>query len=222
MKYIIANWKANKNLEEAESWINEFAGFLQKDKELQQKIKEKYLRVVVAPSYHSLKKIKELLSPEIAVASQDVSFYERGSYTGEVPASTLVGLVEYVIVGHSERRKYFKETNNVVDQKIALALDNDIEPILCVRGKEDLIPKGTLIVAYEPEWAIGTGKSADLTNILEMKKTLPLNEGSKFLYGGSVDEESIKEYLESSEIDGFLVGSASNNPQNFYKMASQL
>ncbi len=220
MKYIIANWKANKNLKESEKWIQEFLGLLKKDKNLQNKIENKSLNIIIAPSFHLLQKVKELLPRGLFLASQDLSFYNRGSYTGEVPASTLVGLVDYAILGHSERRKYFKETNNILDQKVALALENDIEPILCVRGRDDLIPKGVMIVAYEPEWAIGTGKNADLDMVLEMKKSLPLNKDSSFLYGGSVDENSIKEYLDSVEIDGFLVGGASNNPESFYKMAT--
>ncbi len=220
MRYIIANWKANKNIEEAEKWVNEFSALLKNDKELLKKIQAKSLEIIIAPSFHLLNRVKELIPENIFLAAQDLSFYNRGSYTGEVPASTLTGLVDYAILGHSERRKYFKETNNVVDQKIALALENDIEPILCVRGREDLIPKGVMIVAYEPEWAIGTGKNAELKEVLEMKKLLPLNRDSKFLYGGSVDENSIRDYLNSDGIDGFLVGGASNNPESFYKMAT--
>ena len=220
MKYIIANWKANKNIEEAEKWVNEFSALLKNNKELLKKIQAKSLKIIIAPSFHLLSKVKELLPENIFLAAQDLSFYNRGSYTGEVPASTLVGLVEYAILGHSERRKYFKETNNVVDQKVVLALENDIEPILCVRGPQDLIPKGAQIIAYEPEASIGTGENAKLVDVLEMKKKLSLNRDSAFLYGGSVDENSIKDYLKSDGIGGFLIGGASNNPVSFYKMAT--
>src|SRR3989344_4204205 len=118
MKYIIANWKANKNIEEAEKWVNEFSALLKNNKELLKKIQAKSLKIIIAPSFHLLSKVKELLPENIFLVAQDLSFYNRGSYTGEVPSSTLVGLVEYAILGHSERRKYFKETNNVVDQKV--------------------------------------------------------------------------------------------------------
>lgn len=220
MRYIIANWKANKNIQEAEIWVKEFSTLLKKDKQLLRKIDERTLKIIIAPSFHLLYRVKELLPKNIFLASQDLSFYNSGSYTGEVPAFTLASLIEYVVLGHSERRKYFKETNNVVDQKVALALENDIQPILCVRGAQDLILKGVEIVAYEPESAIGTGQNEKLEDILEMKKLLPLNKNSTFIYGGSVNEKTIKDYLDSSEIDGFLVGGASNNPMSFYKMAT--
>lgn len=222
MKYIIANWKANKNQEEAENWVREFADLLKNDQETSRKIKSKEIEVIIAPGFHLLKTVKDLLPPEISLSAQDVSFYERGSYTGEVPASTLSDLVKYTILGHSERRKYFHETANIIDQKADLAKNNDIEPILCLRNNKDLIPNNVFYVAYEPVEAIGSGNNTSLDEVLATKKLFPFNSGSKFFYGGSVDENNIQDYLKSDEINGFLVGTASNRAETFYKMCALL
>lgn len=217
MKYLVANWKANKNLNEALIWIDVFNNLLKKNKKVEEKLRNDKLKIIICPSYHLIYPVSEKLIniPNITLGAQDVSFFEKGSYTGEVSASTLVGLAEFVIIGHSERRRYFKETNAIIDQKIKLAKQYRIEPILCVRDKKDLSSE-VEIVAYEPVNAIGSGNNEDANNVLQMKQSLHLDPDIKFLYGGSTNEENAASYIKTGQIDGFLVGTASKDPHSFY------
>lgn len=223
MRYIIANWKASKNLKEAGEWVKAFSALLKKDKKVLQKLEKNEIAIIICPSHHLIYSVKQALPnfPNLKLGAQDVSFFERGSYTGEIPASTLADLVEFAIIGHSERRKYFKETNNIVEQKTILALDNNIQPIVCVRDEHDLIPDKVSIVAYEPVHAIGTGKNEDPNRVVEMKQKLHLSQDTIYLYGGSVSEENIRLYKDVS-IKGFLVGTSSFNHHTFYNLINLL
>lgn len=213
MKYIIANWKARKNLEEAKIWVN---SFFQKVTALKETI------LIIAPPYPLILPIYELIKDKnnVHVASQDISKFDSGSYTGEVSAQTLKGIVKYSIIGHSERRQYFNEDNETLSQKTKKATENSIEPIFCVRNVHDPIPDGVNIVAYEPVDAIGTGSNEPVDKVLNVKKSLKLDINKKFIYGGSVNSTNYKIYLDSSEIDGLLIGSASLNPEEIAKMLS--
>lgn len=223
MRYIVANWKAHKNLAETQDWIETFIGLLKKDAKTSAKLRDKKITIIICPSHHLIYPTKQQLKeiPNLFIGAQDVSFFEKGSYTGEVPAQNIRELVDFVILGHSERRKYFKETNNVIDQKTILALEHGLKPIVCARNPQDLVPQGVEFVAYEPVFAIGTGENESLDEVLRMKRSLHLDPSTKFLYGGSVDEKNITSYA-SSEIGGFLVGTASKDPHAFYKMTTLL
>lgn len=179
------------------------------------------------------------------LGSQNVSSYYEGAYTGEIAASQLQALnVKYCIVGHSERRKYQKETNQDINTKIKMLLDNRIIPILCVGENQnekesnmtiikvlneikdalvDVDDYQRVIIAYEPIWAIGTGlipKREELDQVLmKIKEEYPQN---KLLYGGSVSEKNIDEIKNSTYVDGYLVGELSLKVEQFKEFIDKI
>lgn len=213
MKYIVGNWKSNKNLHEVNSWLDTFTSF-----ELD--VLQHAVHVVIAPPYPFILTVKERLRsfPWIKLAAQDVSPFGAGSYTGAVSMHNLGGIIDYCIIGHSERRKYFHETDAELAQKVDLLCSSNIEPILCVRNEHDGIPSRVNFVAYEPVKAIGTGDNESVDDVLKMKHALNLKGNVAFIYGGSANLSNVREYLSHSEIDGLLPGAASLNPQEFYDM----
>ena len=190
----------------------------------------------------------------IKIGAQNMHFEESGAYTGEISGKMLKSIgVEYVIIGHSERRQYFAETDETVNKKIKAALANELKPIVCVgetlsqreAGKADkIITKQTelalegltekqvkeLIIAYEPIWAIGTGKTATKEDANEAIKAIrnkiakiygqTVADGVIIQYGGSVKSSNAKELFEMSDIDGGLVGGASLKPEEFSKIVN--
>lgn len=220
MKYLVANWKANKNIDQTNKWIY---SFLKNDFS---KVLNKVLIIICPPSpFIPLLKEKVKKHPLIKIGAQDLSYFEGGPYTGEVTAKTLFGVIDYVIIGHSERRKYFNETEKVLFKKFVLAKKNGIEPLFCIRDKKDAIPAQVKFVVYEPIYAISTGtgqgNNEPLEKVLAMKKILKVKPVIKFIYGGSVNEKNVSYYLENDEIDGILVGGASLDPQRFYKIIAR-
>lgn len=213
MKFFIANWKANKNSNEANVWIERFLSL----PSLYDRTK-----IVICPPFPLLYLLKEKIKNTgyIYLGSQDLSAYEMGSYTGEVTAKSLSGLVDYAIIGHSERRNFFKENEDILFQKARYAKKYGIEPIFCIRDEKDQIPEEVKIIAYEPIGSIGTGKNEDPENVIKVKKSLSVSSNSLFLYGGSVEKENAHVYLQSSELDGILIGGASLDPVIFYQIAS--
>lgn len=211
MKYIIANWKAHKNFEAAGQWL---AVFSRHDLT---KLKGK-LQVIICPPFPFISLVKERLARYdfIKVGAQDVSFFAEGPRTGEVAAENLAGLVDYVIIGHSERRRYFAETTSVIFQKCGRAQKNRLEPIFCLRDVNDIIASKVRFVAYEPVAAVGTGDNEPLAKVLQLKKQLRLSRDAVFIYGGSVDEKNASDYLNSDAVDGLLVGGASLDADAFY------
>ncbi len=212
MKYIVANWKANKNLYEAESWITEFL-------KLYQPYPDRI--IVICTPFPFLLAIKQKINEVkgLKLGVQDLSGFEEGAVTGETTAKSLQGLAEYAIVGHSERRKNFGETNEIIAKKISLAKKYRIEPIHCIRDQNDYLPDaGVKIIAYEPPASIGTGLNEPVDRVIELKNKLNLPLEVSYLYGGSVSEKNVKDYLQSDKINGLLVGGASLNPQSFYKI----
>ncbi|MDP3974620.1 MAG: triose-phosphate isomerase family protein [bacterium] len=224
MKYLIANWKSTKNVNNALDWVKDFNDLLKNNRDILKKLDNDILRFIICPSYQLLYLVKEkiLKHKNISLGSQDASFFEQGNYTGEVSAQNIKELVEYSIVGHSERRKYLKETDNVIDQKVQILKDYSIEPILCVRDENDLIPQDITFIAYEPVYAIGTGNNEDLAKVISAKRKIIKNKEDIFIYGGSVNSENIIQYSVSTEINGFLVGNASKDPNSFIDIASKI
>lgn len=222
MKYVIANWKAHKNVTEGKQWLSDFTNLVQNDPKVLNKLESGIVKIVICPPFPLLFLLKENipLIANIHLGAQDISKNEVGSFTGEVCAESLEGLVDYVIIGHSERRTLFGESNDDVEKKITQARKYNITPILCIRGTQDTIYSDAKIVAYEPSEYIGTGKSQALEEILKMKRQLKIDEGKVFLYGAGVTEKSVKEFLARDEIDGLLVGSASLDPKSFYAIVS--
>lgn len=217
MKYFIANWKANKNYEETTNWINEFTQILTNDSALHDKLTSDKVSIIIAPPAPFLISMKtvEATFKNIFVGAQDISNKQSGAFTGEVTAKTLKGLVMYSILGHSERRSNYGETNEMLAEKVKLAQEENIKPILCVRDTEDTIPPSVEYVAFEPVSAIGTGNNMPLQEVLENKAKLSLPSNALFIYGGSVKPETAFDYLTSDEIDGFLIGGASLQPSQF-------
>jgi triosephosphate isomerase len=222
MKYIIGNWKANKTWQEVQDWMSTFVSSLEKRADLKDALKQKETALIICPPYHYLASIHEKIAhlDNVYVGSQDVSLFDVGKFTGEVPAQLLASIASYAIIGHSERRGIQVETNEEIETKLSEAKSYGIEPILCVRGKDDPIPDMTKIVAFEPVEAIGTGDNMRAEQVIGVKQQMDLPPDSFFLYGGSVTRENCSEYLESDEIDGLLIGSASLDPEHFLDIAS--
>lgn len=219
--WVIANWKANKSISEALEWVSEVGPQIPKDERL---------KVVVCPSFVCLEQVAKEIKVggyNLIVGSQDLSLFSAGAYTGEVVASLLSEIVSISIVGHSERRKNFNETEEVVAKKVKQANLVGITPLVCVQGEETRIPDGTKLIAYEPVWAISTGLtntpgSGIADNPEEANKvanSLKQKHGDiEILYGGSVNTQNVKGFISKPFIDGVLVGNASLNAGEFVKI----
>lgn len=213
MKYIVANWKSNKNLSEVHQWLD---GFTSENLE----VLKSHVEVIIAPPYPFISIVRSKLENYqwIHLASQDISPFGAGSYTGAVSTHNLDGLVKYCLVGHSERRTYFHEGNDEIARKIELARSSDIEPILCVRNEEDYRGFSVNYVAFEPQDAIGSGNNESIDVVIEMKKKLNVSSKITYIYGGSVNSGNAREYLSNTEIDGVLQGKSSLDPHEFYNV----
>ncbi len=211
MKYFIANWKTNKTLEETLQWIDIFTKNWKNDPNRM---------IIIATSYPFIIPLKQKTTnfSNIKISTQDISMFGKGSFTGEVAAEELAGIIDYAIIGHSERRERFHEDNEMLFKKAANALKFGIIPIFCIRDDNDPIPEEVTIVAYEPVYAIGTGKNEEVDKVLEMKEKIKLPAKAIFLYGGSIDPRNILSYISSPEINGFLVGGSSLDPIGFQKI----
>ena len=242
-KVIAGNWKMNMLPNEAINFIQELTPLVKDTKN------DVVLCVPYIDLFYSLLHVQ---GTNIKIGAQNMHWEEKGAYTGEVSASMLKSIgVEYVIIGHSERRQYFAETDETVNKKIKSALSHGLKPIVCVgetleqreAGETEKIVTTqiakafegissenleNIIVAYEPIWAIGTGKTAtkeDANNtIMQIRKKLAEiygqneAEGVIIQYGGSVKSSNAKELFEMSDIDGGLVGGASLKAEEFSKI----
>ena len=243
---IAANWKMHKVNAEAIAFMNEFTPFLKKfDRD-----------VLILPPFTSITDVGKHIKPgsTIHLGGQNVFHEKQGAYTGEISGDMLHVLgCEYVLVGHSERRNFFKETDLIVNKKVHAALEHCLIPIVCVgehleqreaEAQEDTVRKQlkkslakltkeqakALVIAYEPIWAIGTGKNASPHQAQEMhlfiRKTLAVMFGEdnanhiRILYGGSVKPENAKELMQQPDIDGLLVGGASLDVKSFVAIAN--
>ena len=232
-KLIAGNWKMNLTKSEAKKMLREL---------LEIPLNEE-VDVLIAPSFANLDATYEIIkNSKIKLGAQNVSEYDNGAYTGEVSCEMLKDLnVEYVILGHSERREYFHETNEIVNAKIKKALENNLKIILCVgesledrenKKAFDVVKTQVLeslkdvndkvVVAYEPIWAIGTGNTCSKEDAQEMCKFIRglLGEDYRILYGGSVKPSNISELMKMEDIDGALVGGASLKAIDFAKLVN--
>ena len=220
-KYIIANWKSNKNIQEMAAWLNNFPDGDENRKRLQP------LEIILALPFPFLVTAKEIIddrSLPIRLAAQNISAFGLGSYTGEVASENLKFLdLEYVILGHSERRRLLKESSQEIADKVSEAIKASFKPILCLdepyfQEQFELLKKEELkecFLAYEPVSAIGSGQAFDLEQLQLVKERL-LNiypKDNKFIYGGSVNAENVADYLKLS--DGVLIGGASLDLKDF-------
>ena len=242
---IAGNWKMNKNIKEALEFVKEVGARADRDD----------VEAVICAPFLQLKDLKEATKgTKIKVGAQNMHFETSGAFTGEVSAEMLQEIgMDYVIIGHSERRQYFNETDETVNKKIKAAFENGLKPIVCVgetleereAGKTvEKITKQTelalegltkeqvenTIIAYEPIWAIGTGKTAtseDANNsIKEIRNKIAeiygqeVANGVIIQYGGSVKSTNAKELFSMSDIDGGLVGGASLKAEEFSKIVN--
>ena len=245
-----ANWKMNGNAQQAETLLREV---------MEPRIKLKNHQVVIfAVPFPFLQQVKQQLGNETnySVSAQNISEHASGAYTGEVSAEMLKSIeIKYCIVGHSERREYFSETNAQLAQKINLLLKNDITPIFCCGEPLNIREAGgqdkhvetqveeslfhltaddlkKIVIAYEPIWAIGTGKTATTGQAQEMHAFIRSVIGKKYgidissqisiLYGGSVKPNNAAEIFGSPDVDGGLVGGASLVAKDFIQIINAL
>ena len=241
---IAGNWKMNTTVSEAIELVNEMR------QELDQIA---HIDKVICPPFISLAAVRELIKgSSIKLGAQNIYFKEKGAYTGEISPLMLADLCEFVIIGHSERRQYFNEAGEIINKKIRAALRVKLKPILCVgekleeneAGRTEEIVTGQLrsslagldylnglIIAYEPIWAIGTGKAAtgeqanetiglirrNITKLYDRR----IAQDVRILYGGSVTPANAAEFINQSEIDGGLVGGASLKANQFLSIIKQ-
>jgi triosephosphate isomerase len=241
---IAGNWKMNTTVSQAVALVNEMRQVLNAVKGVEK---------VICPPFVSLAAVKDLIKgTSIKLGAQNLYFEEKGAYTGEISPLMLAELCEYVIIGHSERRQYFNETDEIVNKKTKAALKAGLKPILCIgerleeneAGKTAEVVTGQLrlslagidyhggfIIAYEPVWAIGTGRAATGNQANETIDLIRRNisglygkeasEDVHILYGGSVTAANTVEFMKQPEIDGALVGGASLKADEFLSIVRQ-
>lgn len=236
--FVAGNWKMNKTADAAVSFIREIAADLNAIDGID---------IAVCPPFIAIPGVAQALAgTKIGVGAQNMHYEASGAYTGEVSPTMLQGLCRYVILGHSERRAMFGETDEGVNRKIKAALEHNLTPIVCVgesleqneAGETQAFVSGQVrgafaglsdwqaavcVVAYEPIWAIGTGRSATAQQAGDIIRTSVRDvladlfghdtaQAIRIQYGGSVTEENIADYMRQPDIDGALVGGASLKP----------
>ncbi|MDD4829091.1 MAG: triose-phosphate isomerase [Bacteroidales bacterium] len=239
---VAGNWKMNLSFELADDLVNDIAEKLDSV--------ELNADVVICPPFPYLELTSDLAQESNFFAgAQNVASFDNGAYTGEVSSKMLASMnVDYCIVGHSERRKYFNETNQEIATKITKLLKDDIKPIFCLgevleereSGKHfDVVQKQleeslfnltsqeilNVVIAYEPVWAIGTGKTATslqaqemhafIRSLLDKKYGNEVAEEISILYGGSCNAKNAKELFANKDVDGGLIGGASLKAEDF-------
>ncbi len=242
---IAGNWKMHYTPEEAEKVINE----------LKPLVKDATCEVVIFPTFVCLDAaLKAAKGSNVKIGAQNMHFEEKGAFTGEVAPGMLKAMgIEYVILGHSERREYFNETDEALNKKVKAAFANNLIPVLCCGESLEQRENGTtnevvgkqikadldglskelaekVVIAYEPIWAIGTGKTATneqanetiaaIRTVVSEMFGKEVADKVRIQYGGSVKPNTIKEQMAMSDIDGALVGGASLIAEDFAKIAN--
>lgn len=245
-KMIIANWKMNLNTHEASLYLHKLSEMVPS---------QRTIDIVLAPTMLTLQSLSlQVNRRQFKLAAQNCYWRDHGAYTGEVSASHLRGVVDYVLVGHSERRYLFSESDKDIRAKVQAAIRNHLQPVLCIGetasehtngetrdiindqlagGLANLTAEelGELVIAYEPVWAIGTGKSASPQDVREVVKLIrhQINQlfGAKaaeeirVLYGGSVNAGNAESFWVTEGIDGLLIGGASLNSHEFTEIVDK-
>lgn len=199
---------------EAKNWVNVI---LHQRQELEAHTNKE---VIIAPSFTFLSDFsKAFMGTNIKIAAQNLSPFDEGAYTGEVNAKQIKDFATYVIIGHSERRSNFKETDEILESKVSLAIKYGLTPIYCVQDEKTRVPQGVKIIAYEPIFAIGSGTPDTPENAQEVYNSFVSKDiNTVVLYGGSVTAENINSFTKNGKIKGALVGGASLNPLEFIKI----
>ncbi len=245
MKNLIAgNWKMNGSMKDAVNLAQGVVEAVQNDASVLEKNE-----ILVCPPYHHLVPVQAELSMAVSLGAQDCSPFSNGAYTGDISADMLKDInCSYVILGHSERRQYYVESNMLIRQKASMAHEASLTAIICVgeteeereAGREqevvatqmlDSLPDGATaentVIAYEPVWAIGTGKVATIDDITVMhdfirtKLTEKIDNADaiRLLYGGSVKPANAAEILAVENVNGALIGGASLKAEDFIGIA---
>jgi triosephosphate isomerase len=241
---IAGNWKMNTSLDEAVNLIKTMQPLLNKIQGVEK---------VLCPPFISLMAARGLTKgSSVKIGAQNVYFEEKGAFTGEVSPLMLKDLCEYVIIGHSERRHIFGETNEEIDKKVKAAIKNGLKPIFCIgetleeneagqtrevlgrqvmASSDKIFFMSGMVIAYEPVWAIGTGKAATADDagktIGFIRQFISRLHGSgiantvRILYGGSVTAANIADLMRKTDIDGALVGGASLKADDFVSIVKQ-
>ncbi len=241
---IAGNWKMNKTLAEATQFVEEVKGQVPASSEID--------AVVCSPALFLERLVHLAEGTDLTIGAQNCHFEENGAFTGEISPEALTDLkVEYVIIGHSERREMFNETDETVNKKVHAAFKHQLVPIMCCgesleereEGKTNAVVKAQVekglsgltaeqvkqsVIAYEPIWAIGTGKSSSASDANEVCSyirqvvaecfTQEAADAVRIQYGGSVKPANIADYMSQSDIDGALVGGASLEPASFVEL----
>jgi triosephosphate isomerase len=245
-KIIAGNWKMNKTNPEALRLVKQIKKRLEKNP-------VKKSRVVLCPPFTALSQVAvQLKSTKIGLGAQNLFWEDEGAFTGEISAKMIKSTgAQWVIIGHSERRQYFKEEENIVNQKVKIALQNKLKVILCVGetlelrqqnltkdivlnqvewGLKKMTPTllKNVVIAYEPVWAIGTGKTATpeqaqeihlfLREVLDTLFGSDVGQKMSILYGGSVKPENAEGLFSQPDLDGALVGGACLETDSFLKI----
>jgi triosephosphate isomerase len=242
--FIAGNWKMNTTIDEAAALVSSMTGYLKT---------ETAVDIVLCPPFVSLDRIREMISgTSIGLGAQNMYFRERGAFTGEISPLMIKSMCQYVILGHSERRQIFAETDDLVNEKVKAALAVGLIPIFCIgetleendagetaevlrrqvtQGLNGIAADKEIVVAYEPIWAIGTGRAAAGTQagktIGLIRETVAVvlgreyAESTRILYGGSVTAANIAEFVSQPQIDGALVGGASLKAADFTGIVKQ-
>jgi triosephosphate isomerase len=232
---IVANWKMNpQTLKQARQIFDAVKKDLSK-------VKNNKSEIAICPPFPYLSAIND---KKINLGAQNCFWEQKGAFTGETSCAILKDLgCKYVLVGHSERRKYFNETNENINKKIKAILDAKMIPILCIgetlaERKQGIVQKvlqkqitsalkniskfkvqsSKFIIAYEPIWAIGTGKSCDIDTALNVNLLIKKIINAPLLYGGSVNSDNARSYIQDAKMDGLLIGGASLKPKEFIKI----
>jgi triosephosphate isomerase (TIM) len=238
---IAGNWKMNTNIKEAVSLVREMQPELNAVAGIEK---------VLCPPFISISEIYNIVhGSSVKLGAQNLYYQEKGAYTGEISPLMLKDLCEYVIIGHSERRQYFHEDGSLIGKKVVAAMKHNLKPILCVgenleqyeAGKtrqvvtdqltsslEGIENVDTLTIAYEPVWAMGTGRAATgeqanttislIRSFIAKKYHNGVAEIMRILYGGSVTAANIAEFVSQPDIDGGLVGGASLKAKEFIEI----
>ncbi|MFH0875213.1 MAG: triose-phosphate isomerase [archaeon] len=236
-----ANWKMYKNESEALDFVKKFKPLVSDAKNVE---------IIINAPYTLLSTLKHsLLNSNISLGAENMHFEDKGAFTGEISATMLKDYVKYVIIGHSERRQYFNESNEIINKKIKKALEHGLKVIFCLGETLEQREKGVtnevvsiqlkeglagihdmanIVVAYEPVWAIGTGKTATPEQAQEVHAFLrqqlsnlfgsDVAEEVRILYGGSVKPDNVAKLMSQNDIDGGLVGGAALEPESFAKL----
>ncbi len=225
MRYLIGNWKSYNTISQTNLWLREFAKTFTRPKT--------NIDLIICAPFTNLAEANRLIGElqlPLQIAAQDVSAYPQGKHTGEITAQMLSELTSHCLVGHSERRREFGESSQIVAQKTRLLLENSITPIVCldvpyleeqVKELLDLqLPLANCIFVYEPLAAIGTGLPADpeSAEIVANKISFLTESQCPILYGGSVTSENVAGYLDKQHLDGVLVGTDSLSVSSFDKL----